>query len=98
LQGSSAKALDFKGKLSLNQLELWGGPLGADHPRIKGISAEINATISQGVLSLKQLSLQSSLANGSAQGSVAGRGQKQFQGSADIDKSQREKKRSGNPD
>ena len=84
VQGSSAKALDLKGKLSLNQLELWGGPLGADHPRIKGISTKIIATISQGVLSLKQLSLQSSLANASAQGSVAGRGQKQFQGSADI--------------
>ncbi len=84
LQGSPAEALDIKGSFSLGLLELWGGPLGADHPRIKGINTEIDATISQGVLSLKQLRLQSSLANGSARGSFAGRGQNQFQGSADI--------------
>ena len=55
LQGSAARALDIKGKLSLNRLELWGGPLGADHPRIKGITTEIDGTISQDVLSLNQL-------------------------------------------
>jgi hypothetical protein len=84
LLGSAAKALDIKGKLSLNRLEFWGGPLGADHPRIKAITTEIDGTISQGVLSLNQLGLQSSLANGSARGSFAGRGRNQFQGSADI--------------
>jgi hypothetical protein len=84
LQGSAAKALDIKGKLSLNRLELWGGPLGADHPRIKGITTEIDGTISQDVLSLNQTKLQSSLANGSVRGRFAGRGQNQLQGSADI--------------
>jgi hypothetical protein len=84
LQGSAAKALDIKGKLSVNRLELWGGPLGADHPRIKGITTEIDGTISQDVLSLNQMKLKSSLANGSARGRFAGRGQNQLQGSADI--------------
>jgi hypothetical protein len=84
VKGSAAKALDIKGKLSLNRLELWGGPLGADHPRIKGISSEIDATISQEVLSLNQMKLQSSLVNGSARGRFAGRGQNQLEGSADI--------------
>ncbi len=84
IRGSSADALDINGNLSLNRLELWGGPLKADHPRIKGIRAEIAATLSQGVLSLNQLRLQSSLANASALGSFAGGGQNQFQGSADI--------------
>ena len=84
LQGSSAKALDIRGNTSLDRLELWGGPLGDDHPRIKGINAEINGTIHQGVLSLKQLQLQSSLANGSVHGNFAGRARNQFQGSADL--------------
>ena len=84
LQGSAAKALDIKGKLSLNRLELWGGPLGADHPRIKGIATEIDGTISQDVLSLNQMKLQSSLANASVRGKFAGQGQIQLQGSADI--------------
>jgi hypothetical protein len=84
LQGSAAKAMDIKGKLALNRLELWGGPLGADHPRIKGITTEIDGTISQDILSLKQLNLESSLANGSVRGKLAGRGQNQLQGSVNI--------------
>ncbi len=84
LQGSAAKALDIKGKLSLNRLELWGGPLGADHPRIKDITTEIDGTISHDVMSLNQMKLQSSVANGSVRGKIAGRGQNQLEGSADI--------------
>lgn len=84
LQGSTAEALAINGKLSVNQLELWGGPLGADHPRIQGITTEIDGTIRQEVLSLNQLKLASSLANGSVSGKFAGRDQNQLQGSADI--------------
>ena len=84
LQGSASEALDIKGKLSLNRLELWGGPLGADHPRIKDISAEIDGAISQGILSLNQMKLQSSIANGSVRGKITGRDQNQLEGSADI--------------
>ncbi len=84
LQGSAASALDIKAKLSLSRLELWGGPLGADHPRINGITTEIDGTVSQDVLSLNQMKLQSSLANGSVRGRFAGRGRNQLQGSADI--------------
>ncbi len=84
VQGSSDKALSLKGNISVNQLELWGGPLKTDRPRIKSISTEIDGTISQGILSLKQLAFQSSVANGSTQGSVDGQGNKQFKGSAAI--------------
>jgi hypothetical protein len=84
LQGSSAEALDIKARFSLKRLELWGGPLAADRPRITGIDTQIDGTIHQGVLYLNQLRLQSSLANGSARGSFAGRAQNQFQVSADI--------------
>jgi hypothetical protein len=84
LKGSAAEALDIKGNLSLNRLELWGGPLGDDHPRINGITTEIDGTISKEVLSLNQLKVQSSLANGSVRGKFAGRGQNQLKGSADI--------------
>ena len=84
LQGSAAKAMDIKGNLALKRLELRGGPLGADHPRIKGITAEIDGTISQDVLSLNQMKLRSSLANGSVRGRFAGRAQSQLEGTADI--------------
>ena len=84
LRGSSADALNLRGKLAMDRLELWGGPLAADHPRIKGITTEVDGTVSQGILSLKKLRFQSSLANGSTRGTFAGRGQTQFQGSADI--------------
>ncbi|MEJ2222216.1 MAG: hypothetical protein P8X80_15570 [Desulfobacterales bacterium] len=66
------------------RLELWGGPLGADHPRIKGITTELDGTLSREALSLNQLKLQSSLVNGSARGRFAGRGQSQLEGSAII--------------
>jgi len=84
IRGSAAKVMGINGKLSVNRLELWGGPLGADHPRIKGITTEIDGNISQGVLSLDPLKLQSSVANGTIQGKFAGRGQNQLQGSVDI--------------
>jgi hypothetical protein len=88
LQGSAAEDLDIKGNLSLDRLELQGGPLGADHPLIKGIGAQIDATITGDILTLKQLSFQSSLANGAARGTFAGQGQKQLQSSAEIDLAQ----------
>ncbi|MBW2433525.1 MAG: DUF748 domain-containing protein [Deltaproteobacteria bacterium] len=84
VQGSSAEALNLKGKLSLKQLELWGGPLKTDHPRFKDIAAELDATISQGDLSLKQLDFESSAAKGSAQGKITHQGHGQLSGSASI--------------
>ena len=85
LQGSSAENLEINGKLSLDRLELRGGPLGNDHPLIKGIGAQIEATITHDMLTLKQFRFQSSLANGAAQGTFSGEGQKQLQSSAEID-------------
>lgn len=84
VQGSSAEALKLEGNLSMKRLELWGGPLKTDHPRINGIATEIDATITRGILSLRQLAFQSSLANGSVRGSVADQVNKQFSGSATI--------------
>ena len=84
VQGSSAEALNVKGHLSVDQLELWGGPLKADHPRFKGIATNLDATYSQGSLTLKQLDFKSSAAKGSALGSVNGQGTKHFRGSANI--------------
>jgi len=85
LQGSASENLDIKGKLSLDRLELQGGPLGADHPRIKGIDAQIEATITRDTLNLRQLTFHSSLINGSTQGTLASEGQIQLQSSAEID-------------
>ena len=84
-QGSSSENLDIKGSLSLDRLQLWGGPLGADHPLIKGIDAQIDAAVTRDVLALKQFRFQSSLASGSAQATLTGEGQKQLQSSAEID-------------
>jgi hypothetical protein len=85
LQGNSSENLDIKGKLSVERLELRGGPLGSDHPLIREIGAQLEATLARDILSLKQLRFQSSLANGSAQGTLAGGGQKQIQSSVEID-------------
>ncbi|MGD8723921.1 MAG: DUF748 domain-containing protein, partial [Desulfobacterales bacterium] len=82
--GSSNEALNLKGHLSLKRLELWGGPLKTDHPRFNNIATELDATISQGDLSLKQLEFQSSAAKGSAQGKITQQGHKQLSGSASI--------------
>jgi hypothetical protein len=88
LLGSSAEKLDIKGNLSLDRLELWGGPLGTDHPLIKGIEAKIDAAITRDIITLKQLRFQSSLANGATQGTIASAGQKQLQSSGEIDLAQ----------
>lgn len=85
LQGSFSENLDIKGNLSVDRLELRGGPLGSDHPLIKGIAAQLEATLARGILTLKQLTFQSSLGNGSARGSLATRGQKQMLSSVEID-------------
>jgi hypothetical protein len=85
MQGSSSERLDIEGKLSLDRLELQGGPLGTDHPLIKGIDAQMDATIDHDILSIKQLRFQSSMASGSIQGTFAGEGQKQLQSAAEID-------------
>lgn len=84
LLGSSAEALNLEGNLSVGRLELWGGPLKTDHPRFKDVAMDVNATISQGSLSLKQLEFESSAAKGSARGSVSDQGRKQLNGTASI--------------
>ncbi|MGD9083462.1 MAG: AsmA-like C-terminal region-containing protein [Desulfobacterales bacterium] len=84
VQGSSAEALNIKGNLSIKRLELWGGPLKTDHPRFKNIATELDANITQGSLSLQQLNFKSSVAQGTAKGSVSDQGDRQFSGSASV--------------
>ncbi len=84
VKGSSAEALNLKGNLSVSRLELWGGPLKTDHPRFKDIATELDANISRGSLSLKQLSFKSSVAQGTAQGSASDQGDNKLSGSASI--------------
>ncbi len=84
LRGSSSENLDIKGHASLNKLQLWGGPLGLDRPAVSQIDIQLDGTIIQSTLSLKQLRFQSSLASGSATGSFSNQGQKRLKGTADI--------------
>lgn len=84
LQGSASEKLDITGHASINQLQLWGGPLGLDRPAASQIDMQIDGAMIQSTLSLKQLKFQSSLAKGSATGSFANQGQKRLTGTADI--------------
>jgi len=84
VKGSSAEALNLRGNLSASRLELWGGPLKTDHPRFKDIVTKLDANITRGSLSLKQLNFKSSVAQGTAQGSVTDKGDKKLSGSASI--------------
>ena len=84
LRGSASENLDITGQASLNRLQLWGGPLGADRPAVNKIDVQLDGVITQDTLSLDQLRFQSSLANGSATGSFSNQGQKRLNGTADI--------------
>jgi len=84
VKGSASEKLDIKGQASLNRLQLWGGPLGMDRPVVNKIHIQLDGAITGGTMSLKQLRLQSSLANGSASGSFSDQGQKRLNGTADI--------------
>jgi hypothetical protein len=88
LRGSASENLDLKGQVSLNTLQLWGGPLGMDRPAVNQIDMQLDGAITRDRLSLKQLKFQSSLANGSATGSVSTQGQKRINGTADINLAQ----------
>jgi hypothetical protein len=85
LRGSATETLDIKGRVSLNTLQLWGGPLGVDRPVVNKIDMRLDGAITRGTMSLKQLKFQSSLANGSTTGSISGQGQTHLNGTADID-------------
>jgi hypothetical protein len=84
LQGRATEKLDIKGQVSLNKLQLWGGPLGKDRPAVNRIDLELDGEIAQSALSLKQMAFQSSLANGSATASFSNQGQNRISGTADI--------------
>jgi hypothetical protein len=84
LRGSASENLDIKGHVSLNTLQLWGGPLGVDRPAVNQIDMQLDGTITQDTLSLKQMRFQSSLANGSVTGSFSDHGQTRLNATADI--------------
>jgi hypothetical protein len=84
LRGSASENMDIKGHVSLNRLQLWGGPLGVDRPAVNQIDMRLDGAITRDTLSLKQLRFQSSLANGSVTGSFSNQGQTRLNGRADI--------------
>jgi len=84
VSGSAAENVGMQGRLSIDTLKLWGGPLGSDRPLLKKLSIELDATGSQHTLSLKNLTFQSSLANGSVNGELSDKHKNRFTGKADI--------------
>ena len=84
LQGSATEKLDITAQVSLNRLQLWGGPLGVDRPAVNQIDMQLDGAITHDTLSLKLLRFQSSLANGSATGDFSNQGQKHLNGTADL--------------
>ncbi|MBT8332069.1 MAG: hypothetical protein KJP06_07035, partial [Deltaproteobacteria bacterium] len=85
LTGSSEDSLHLLSDLSFPQLKLLGGPLGSDTPVIKGISIKLDASGGPGAVSLKDLAFDSSLANGSVNGTFDAQGRHRLSGNADID-------------
>ncbi len=84
ITGSSADNFYAKGRLLLDSLQLWGGPLGSDTPSVKKIEMDLDASGNRHSLALKQFSFQSSLAIGSINGQLSGQGKNQLTAKADI--------------
>ena len=84
LTGSAAETLQLSSRLSIDELDLKGGPLASDTPKIKGIKVELDAAGSKDTLALKNLAFRSSLANGSARGELDPQGKSRLSGDADV--------------
>ncbi|MBT8372631.1 MAG: DUF748 domain-containing protein, partial [Deltaproteobacteria bacterium] len=84
LTGSSADSLHLLGNLSIEKLELRGGPLASDTPTIKDIAVDLDAVGDPNAVSLKNLTFRSSLASGSAKGTFDNKGKNQLSGNADV--------------
>ena len=85
LTGSNTESLRMVGQMTIKTLKLKGGPLGSDTPAVRDIVINLDGTGSANTLSINDLTFRSSLANGSARGSLAGEYQKRLSGKADID-------------
>jgi hypothetical protein len=84
LIGRAAENIHMQGRLSIDKLKMWGGPLGSDRPAVNGISMELDATGNPHTLALNKLTFQSSLANGSVNAELTDQGKHRFTGKADI--------------
>jgi translocation and assembly module TamB len=84
LTGSAAESLQLSSRLSIDKLNLKGGPLASDTPTIKGMVVELDAAGSKNTLALRNLTFRSSLANGSARGELDNQGKSRLSGDADV--------------
>jgi translocation and assembly module TamB len=82
--GKPSERLHLLSRIAIDELKMWGGPLGKDTPVLKGVSIDFDATQSNDMLSLDNLGFRSSFADGSAKGRLDSRGQRQFTGNAKI--------------
>jgi hypothetical protein len=84
LTGSVANSLQLSGRLSIDKLNLQGGPLAPDTPTIHGIEVELDATGGLAEFQLKNLTFRSSLATGTANGEFDDQGHIRLSSDADI--------------
>ena len=85
LTGNSAQSLKMEGQVAMKTLKLRGGPLGTDAPTVKDMVIDLDGGRTNNTLSINKLTFRSSLANGSARGTVDDENQKRLSGKADVD-------------
>jgi len=85
LTGSSAQSLKMAGRVAMKTLQLQGGPLGTDAPTVQDILIDLDGLRTNNTLSINKLIFRSSLANGSATGTMNDENQKRLSGKADVD-------------
>jgi hypothetical protein len=85
LTGNAAESLLLVGDLSIPELKMYGGPLGSDTPVVNDVSVKLEAGGTPDAISLKDLTFNSSLANGSARGTFDTGGNHHLSGQADLD-------------
>ena len=83
--GSLNAGINISGSVDLANLELTGGPLGADRPFLEQTSVEFDSLIGTDKLEISSLSLVSPLANGSLKAAVASEGPLQFETDLRVD-------------
>ena len=76
--GSLSEGINLQGGIDLVNLELHGGPLGADRPFMDQTSVEFTSLVGSNWLELSSLTLASPLASGTMTASVATQGPVQF--------------------
>lgn len=88
LMGNPTDGLQVTGSLTIPKLQLRGGPLKSDRPVVEKIAVEMDAIQKKEALRLNRLTLQSSLANGTVSGMLAGPRKNLFNATATINLAQ----------